>query len=429
MDHTDREKNEAHEGSHEANKHGGINFPQTVDTARFCEGQDDMMKREIPKDGWRHIVRNFTPAWYSVNMGTGITSILLYTLPYNGRWLYWISIVIFCLNVLLFCVFLAITILRYILYPNIFKVMVTHPTQSLFLGTLPMGFATIINMFCFVCVPAWGDSAAYFAWALWMLDAVVSFLTCFGVPFIIMTRSTKLELQDTSAALLLPIVSCVVAAASGGIVAGVLPNAQYALGTLVASFFLWGVGVPLALMVTVMYYMRLMIHKIPPKGLIVSTFLPLGPLGQGGFGIQKLGAVASTIFPRTNMPRAGSGDTFYDIGFLLGLLLWSFGCLWLCFATAAIIRTRKFPFNLGWWAFTFPLGVFTTCTIQLGEDMSSRFFHVLGTILAVCVVILWIAVSIFTVKGALDRSAFIAPCLENLRYHETTKCEKKTVRK
>ncbi|KGO69107.1 C4-dicarboxylate transporter/malic acid transport protein [Penicillium italicum] len=36
-------------------------------------------------------------------MGTGITSILLNTLPYNGRWLYWISIVIFCLNIFLFC--------------------------------------------------------------------------------------------------------------------------------------------------------------------------------------------------------------------------------------------------------------------------------------------------------------------------------------
>jgi tellurite resistance protein TehA-like permease len=89
-------------------------------------------------------------------MGTGITSILLNTLPYNGRWLYWISIVIFSLNVLLFGIFLSITTLRYMLYPKIFYVMVTHPAQSLILGTFPTGFATIVNMFCFVCVPAWG---------------------------------------------------------------------------------------------------------------------------------------------------------------------------------------------------------------------------------------------------------------------------------
>lgn len=87
-----------------------------------------------------------------------------------------------------------------------------------------------------------------------------------------------------AAAWLLPIVSCVVAAASGAIVAKVLPHPQYALGTLVASFVLWGVGVPLALMVIVIYLMRLMLHKLPPKAVIVSTFLPLGPLGQGGYG-------------------------------------------------------------------------------------------------------------------------------------------------
>lgn len=123
-------------------------------------------------------------SWFSVNMGTGIVSILLNTLPYNGTWLYWISAIIFALNVLLFGIFLSITAIRYILYPDIFPVMVTHPAQSLFLGTLPMGLATIVNMFVFVCVPAWGEWAAYFAWAMWIADAIVSVLTCFGIPFI-----------------------------------------------------------------------------------------------------------------------------------------------------------------------------------------------------------------------------------------------------
>ena len=86
------------------------------------------------------------------------------------------------------------------------------------------------------------------------------------------------------AAWLLPIVACVVAAASGAIVAEILPDAQYALGTLIASFVLWGVGVPFALMVIVIYLLRLMLHKVPAKAVIVSTFLPLGPLGQGGYG-------------------------------------------------------------------------------------------------------------------------------------------------
>lgn len=52
--------------------------------------------------------------------------------------------------------------------------MIDDPVNSLFLGTFPMGFATIVEMWIFVCVPAWGEWAAYFAWALWMLDSIVA---------------------------------------------------------------------------------------------------------------------------------------------------------------------------------------------------------------------------------------------------------------
>lgn len=118
-------------------------------------------------------------------MGTGIVSILLNTLPYNSDWLYWISIVIFALNVLLFAAGCIISLLRYTLYPEIFKAMILHPVQSMFLGTFPMGFATIINMFCFVCVPIWGDWARQFAWGMWIIDAIVSVVTALSLPFLL----------------------------------------------------------------------------------------------------------------------------------------------------------------------------------------------------------------------------------------------------
>ncbi|KAE8165649.1 voltage-dependent anion channel [Aspergillus tamarii] len=365
--------------------------------------------------GWRYIVRNFTPAWFSANMGTGIASILLNTLPYNGKWLYWISVVLFAFNVLLFLIFLFITALRYLMYPDIFPVMVTHPAQSMFLGTFPMGLATIINMFCFVCVPAWGVWASYFAWGLWITDAVCSVLTCFVLPFIMMTRKSDIALSSMGAAWLLPVVSCVVCAASGAIVADVLPDSNYALGTIVVSYVLWGVGVPLALMIIVIFLMRLLLHKLPPKEILVSMFLPLGPLGQGSYGIQKLGQVSQNIFPKADVLRPGTGEVFEMLGFFIGLLLWAFGLLWLFFAVASIFRTRKFPFNLGWWAFTFPLGVYATSTCQLGREMPSRFFRVLGTIFSVCVVLLWMVVTCLTAKGVYNKSLFKAPCLADLR--------------
>ena len=110
--------------------------------------------------------------WFSVTMGTGIVSILLHNLPYNGIWLYWISVIIFALNVFLFCTFLTVSILRYALYPHIWSAMIRHPAQSLFLGTFPMGLATIINMIVFVCVPAWGT------WSVYLVSLITTFVAC-----------------------------------------------------------------------------------------------------------------------------------------------------------------------------------------------------------------------------------------------------------
>ena len=99
-----------------------------------------------------------------------------------------------------------------------------------------------------------------------------------------MSRENGVDLSTMTAAWLLPIVSCVVAAASGAIVSDILPNPQIALWTIITSYILWGIGVPLAMMVICIYLQRLMFHKLPPKATLVSVFLPLGPLGQGGFG-------------------------------------------------------------------------------------------------------------------------------------------------
>lgn len=118
-------------------------------------------------------------------MGTGIVSILLHTLPYNARWIYWISVVIFVLNVVLFAILLAITFLRYALYPELFRPVVTHPFQSMYIGTFPMGITTMINMFCFVCVPAWGHWSQDFIWGIWIFVAVFSVMTALLLPFVL----------------------------------------------------------------------------------------------------------------------------------------------------------------------------------------------------------------------------------------------------
>jgi tellurite resistance protein TehA-like permease len=95
---------------------------------------------------------------------------------------------------------------------------------------------------------------------------------------------------------------------------------------------------------------------------------------------MKLGQCAQKIFPQTKTLEQSSGSTFYTLGFLVALILWAFGLAWLFFASASIVRLKSFPFNIGWWGFTFPLGVFAASTVQMGNELPSKFFHILGTV-------------------------------------------------
>lgn len=190
------------------------------------------------------------------------------------------------------------------------------------------------------------------------------------------------KLETLSATWLLPIASAIVASAIGGVVAEVLENERHALWTLMTSYFLWGTAMPLSLTCLVILFQRLSMHSLPPPEAIVSMFLPVAPLGQGGYAIMQLGKVAAEVFPKNGVlgkMGANSGEILYVTGWILGYIMWANGLAWIFFALASLSR-RKFAFNIGWWGFTFPLGVWAGATIAIGQEMPSRFFNVLGTV-------------------------------------------------
>ncbi|PSR86974.1 sulfite transporter Ssu2 [Coniella lustricola] len=369
--------------------------------------------------GWRRVVRNFSPSWFSTTMGTGIVTLLLITIPFQATWLYWLSVVFFVLNTMLFVAAFFISLLRYSLYPEIWMVMIRDPTNSLFLGTVPMGFATLVESWFILCCPYWGDWSVVLAWVAWMVDSIVAFAVTVSLMFLLMSESHQNQLDRITAAQLLPIAATIVAAGAGTKAAehlmhrGRLDNA---MGTLITSYVMWGMATPFAMAVLVMYYQRLALHKLPPREIIVSSFLPLGPLGMGGYTIFNAGKVARELFPQVDLLDQVSiaGDIMYVVGLLIALIMWGFGTVWLVLALATILSARSFPFNMGWWGFTFPLGVFSLSTITFGTEMPSMFFKVLGTIFSVAVILLWCVVAVGTVKGAWSGKLFYAPCLKNL---------------
>lgn len=227
-----------------------------------------------------------------------------------------------------------------------------------------------------------------------------------------LSAQKKTQLEKMTAAWLLPIVATIVAAASGAIIAEVLPNDQHAIWTVTVCYILWGCGVPLAMFTMVMYFHRLTTYHLPPREVIVSVFLPLGPLGQGGFAIMQLGKDALKLFERNQFIPAApmAGQIFYTAGVLVALIMWGFGIVWLFFALSSIARMR-FPFNIGWWGFTFPLGVFAVATTTLAKELPSLFFKGLGTAFSLIVTLLWFVVSLGTLRYSISGKLLNAPCI------------------
>lgn len=164
-----------------------------------------------------------------------------------------------------------------------------------------------------------------------------------------MSASHQRELHTITAAQLLPIAATIVAAGTGAETSSVLTNPQYALGTIIVSYVMWGMATPIALSVLVIYYQRLALHKMPPREIIVSAFLPLGPLGFGGYTILYLGKMAAVVFPKTQSLSPMAGEIAYVLGFFVALIMWGWGLIWFSFALASIYMARPFPFNMGWW--------------------------------------------------------------------------------
>jgi tellurite resistance protein TehA-like permease len=195
-------------------------------------------------------------------------------------------------------------------------------------------------------------------------------------------HSQKSSLDQISGLWLLPMASAIVASAAGSVVAEALDNQQHVFWTVVTSYVLWGASIPLSMTYLAMYLQRLTLHQLPPRNIVVSALIPVGPLGQGAFAIMQLGKVAAANFSRLETladSKVASGHVLYVAGWLIGLVMWAYGFSWLFFAVATLCRGR-FPFNLGWWSFIFPLGVWANATITFGKEMPSTFFNVLGTV-------------------------------------------------
>jgi tellurite resistance protein TehA-like permease len=162
----------------------------------------------------------------------------------------------------------------------------------------------------------------------------------------------------------LPVVTLIVASSAAGELALALHpySINSALTLLAFAILSVFIGLTLAFMILTIYFHRLILHGFPTGTSIVSSFIPLGPMGQAGFSVVTIGQCMKAFLPvsGSNSPFLGNanvGEIVFAVAVCVGVILWALATMWLVFALLGIqhiVRSTRIPFKLSYWGMVFP---------------------------------------------------------------------------
>jgi C4-dicarboxylate transporter/malic acid transport protein len=326
------------------------------------------------------------PNWFTSIMGTGILAICATISPIPVPFGRAIGVALWSVDVVLFALFTTLWTASILRSSAALAATLRDPAKAQVLGAPPMacftiavGFLKIGTTFLplAICVGA--------AQALFVVGVIGSVLSAFVVPYLMFTEH-DLSTKSMYGSWLLPVVPPIVASVPAALLASTWPAG-------IRSDMLAGI-------IIAMFYSRLTIHKAPEGTLVTTTWLVVGPLGQSIAGIIALGGAAEVVWPALG----GSLATF-ALGY--GVLVWGFAMYWLAMAIALTVRQirMQFSFNLGWWAFTFPVGVLTAGTDALYLRTNAHIFGIASLALLALLAVMWALVAANTCRTFLSSTA------------------------
>lgn len=161
---------------------------------------------------------------------------------------------------------------------------------------------------------------------------------------------------------------------------------------LILNYISWGSGFFLFLLFEAICLYRFICCPPLPGKLAPTAWINLGPIGVGTIALINLGFASTPYF----------GVLVVPIFNLLSLFLWGFGFWWFVCAiclTVYYFSHNNLPFNLSWWAFTFPLGAYTGATYLVSSFLNSSVINSYGFLCYLLLLISWSFVFVRTIMG------------------------------
>lgn len=310
----------------------------------------------------KSIVRAFGTNWFTVVMGVGIVAGLLYSSPIALPGEHPVGIALFWLLNTVFVMALGLWIGRWFFHTDEALADFHDPARALFYGALAMGINVVGNDYLVIGVHVIAPHLAIvLSEGIWVAGAAVSLFTVIVVPYLLFVHH-EVTGEQAHATWLIPVVPTIVAAATGLNLIPFWP-AAVRFDLVAVDLAMFGMTVFLFIMVSALYYARLVYHRRLDEGVVPSVWIEIGPIGMSMATFSTMPLIAPHVFP-TLAPG------LHAVGMLFAIAMWGVGVWWIVIAglysLLHITRGRGgIPYHLGWWSYVFPLGSFTNGTYAI----------------------------------------------------------------
>jgi C4-dicarboxylate transporter/malic acid transport protein len=338
-------------------------------------------------------------------MGTAIVATAGVGLPLRLPGLRTACTVVWALALLLLVVLLTARVLHWRHHRDQARAHLLDPATAPFYGCLAMALLSVGGGALTLGRDWIGVRAALaLDTVLFVSGTALGLVTAVAVPYLMAVRH-RVEPGQASAVWLLPLVPPMVSAATGPLLVPHLPAGQPRQSLLFACFALFGLSLLATLVTLPLVFARLLTAGPPPPALTPTLFLVLGPLGQSTTAAGQFADVAPGVLP------APYHEGLAVLSVLFGVPVMGFALLWLCLATAHVVRARRhgMRFTMTWWSFTFPIGTCVTGAEALARHTGLTVYGGPAVALYAVLVATWAVAAVHTARGLVSGALLAAP--------------------
>ncbi|GAA3961855.1 TDT family transporter [Streptomyces marokkonensis] len=350
-------------------------------------------------------VRHLGPNWYACVMGTSIVGTAGAALPWHVPGLRAVCTGVWALSLAALAALLVARSLHWLHHRDQARAHLLDPAAAPFYGCLSMALLAVGGGTMTVgrdWIGTW--AAVALDTVLFTAGTVIGLAAAVAVPYLMAVRH-RTEPGQASPVWLLPLVAPMVSAAVGPLLVPHLPPGQPRQTLLLACVAMFGVSLLATLVTLPVIFGRLLTGGPLPLALTPSLFLVLGPLGQSTTAVGKFADVAPEVVP------GAYAEGFGVLAVLYGVPVMGFALMWLCLATAHVVRARRegMGFSMTWWSFTFPVGTCVTGSEALARHTGLTVYDGLTVVLYAALVAAWAVAAVHTARGLVSGALLAGP--------------------